>query len=211
MSIRFEYELEEAGWARFAVIDGERRVSGRSGWFYDPLKDLSRWAINWLGGERGPAYIAFHQEPEMFVCRMERPGENVVLDCRELGGLWDPWQNWDEVAEASPALLQAEEDPRRLAVGVCLLLDGLWRRHGVADYAARWIASSFPLAELLHLRLCLDSNPLAAEIVSRVANRPSSIELELELLRSTPDIRTDGPSAATRHILRSGLDAAPGD
>lgn len=191
MAIDFEYVLEQYGWAKFAIVDGDRRISGESGNLRNPIADLATWAVRWSTGF-GIAHIGFAFEPGSYVCRMWRDGTKVNLECRCVDGMWELEKLFSEVSLVGEPLFRAVEDHRVFAVNVCLLLDRLWRTYGVAGYIALDQPLPFPITELLLLRIMHDRNSLAQIIVDRTESGEGSADLELQLLCAKPDLRVDG-------------------
>jgi hypothetical protein len=172
----FEYVLQEHGWAiaTFA-IDG-RRIVMDHGYCSHPLGDLATIGVLLAAGTGLPRTSAeFDGEP----------GGHVAFFTHRDPTRFELWQSHDvmkfETAEKE-LLVKEEIDSIHFATSVGAVLHGLYRQHGLAGFARRWVQYSFPFLQYWHLRLLLDESPLIDEMLAERENAAA----ELRILECEP-------------------------
>ena len=140
--LRFDYELDEAGWALATISLGRRSVPMIVSYLRDSLRQLAI-AIASLARKEREATVVFMEEPgEHHLSLKKVAGDNVALEV-----IWyADWRSWGMYDGPGKSKLRVTVPFGELRAQVVSALAGLLERHGTAGYRKRWVEHPFPLA-----------------------------------------------------------------
>ena len=140
--LRFDYQLDDAGWALATFSVGRRSVPMIVSYLHDSLRQLAI-AIASLGKQEREATVVFMEEPgEHHLCLKKVAADKVALEV-----IWyADWRSWGMYDGPGQSKLRVTVPFAELRAQVVSALAALLERHGTAGYRKRWIEHPFPLA-----------------------------------------------------------------
>jgi hypothetical protein len=140
--LRFDYELDDAGWALATISLGRKSVPMIVSYLHDSLRQLA-FAIASLEKKEREATVVFMEEPgEHHLCFKKVAADKVALEV-----LWyADWQSWGMYDGPGQSKLRVTLPFAELRAQVVSAMAALLERHGTAGYRKRWIEHPFPLA-----------------------------------------------------------------
>ena len=152
MAIKFQYNLEDAGWANAIISEGNDSATVIVSYLHDSLGELTG-AVNLLlkGGQE--SRTIFMDEPGEHLMSLINPKEDEL----EVELRWfDDWASWDMQSKKDyEVVFKRTVSLLEFANQVCDNLDHIYINEGTDGYKEKWIEHDFPLDAYLKLKKLL--------------------------------------------------------
>ncbi|WP_309045550.1 hypothetical protein [Marinobacter sediminicola] len=143
MSLSISYIVEDAGWAKIAISDGDGEIAYDVSCLHDSLRDLAELAIDISSGA-GAAKATFMNEPGELQLVLARYGKKIAFEAR-----W--FKDWESWGISSPSdydvLLKGETTVECIVEQVTAVLTRIHERIGPSKYKETWVEHEFPVEQ----------------------------------------------------------------
>jgi hypothetical protein len=149
MNVRFEYVLDDAGWADAAVVADGEKVSMPVSYLHDSLKQLLEGVAAVVSGGSQESRIVFMGEPGEHWLILKKNEDKAEFEVRRYGD-WASWRLSSE--EKYICRLSGALSLREFASSVFEAARKVLEEHGVDGYKEKWGRHDFPLEAFESLR-----------------------------------------------------------
>lgn len=141
--IYLEYEIEDSGWARGLIGNGENEVEFDISYLHDSLKELTESAIGI--SKKESKTVVFMAEPGEVQLFIKNLGKNKIqFEVR----LFKDWASWGMVENDDyEIVLNGLTTIPKYINQVRQVLKKIIEEIGIKIYKEKWIQHDFPLAE----------------------------------------------------------------
>ncbi|MBN9295847.1 MAG: hypothetical protein J0I41_02500 [Filimonas sp.] len=147
--MKFEYILENAGWAVATLEEGEQKATMAVSYLHDTLEQLTNATNRLLDGTAKNTSVIFMDEPGEHEMVLTNIG-NGMLDIQVKW--FNDWASWGMYAEDKFTIVCSATCPLlKFAKKVKLILEHIYITYGVKGYKEKWTAHEFPYEQYMNL------------------------------------------------------------
>jgi len=151
MTTAFNYELLNAGWAKFSIANEANGIEAGISYLADPLKDLIEGLTKLLKNDSTFQKVSFPEEPGETFLFLTLQGDDVL----EIEIFWnDDWTSENDIkviVETSQKIYSDIDTLSNFAKLVHTGITNLLEEHGEIGYAEKWLEYAFPMSDYLEL------------------------------------------------------------
>lgn len=148
MGFTLSYDLENVGWARLILTDGQFRADIGVSYRHDSLRGLAEAAKALKNGASETRTI-FVDEPGEVHLVFVRDDEGLIYQVQQFAG----WESQMNVGEVPHVLYQGTTTPAQFVGEVRKQLESVLKTHKIGGYRKKWMNHDFPMDLLFHLQL----------------------------------------------------------
>ena len=143
LSLSISYIVEDAGWAKITISDGDEEIVNDVSYLHDSLRDLANLAIEMRSGAN-TAKAIFMDEPGELQLVVTKNQNQIDFEVR----WFKDWQSWGLTSLSDyDVWLRGEATVQHLVEQVTDVLTQIHKDIGPKKYKEMWVEHEFPLEQ----------------------------------------------------------------